>query len=222
MKVLCPSCDARLTVPDSALGRAGRCPSCGTYFYVDQAGDVPVESLKRSSEWDSTHGAQYARVPAAGRPEMMILDGPTESSGGRIYELRISDSRTFGPVDRVTLDQWYAERRIGADSWIRVRGQDWFSAVRYYPELGRHRSAFPRTDSTDVARGQGWFLLFWAFGSLFCMPVAPVVLMLSLGELWRVQRGEIASSNWAPALVAAGLSFCSSLLMLLFAVSLMS
>ena len=104
---ICDGCSRKLRVADEHAGKKARCPHCGHIY------DVP------------THGGFSEAATQTWQP-----------SAGGLWELRIEDGRTFGPVSKSELDEWVKEGRITATSELRSEESgDWIAAGQIYPTL---------------------------------------------------------------------------------------
>lgn len=109
----CSGCGKTLAVADEFAGRQARCPACGQVYTVPLAGPA---------------AASGAPVPAgsdaAGAGGPIDLGAPAGSPlGGEAavhYWMKTTNGHEYGPVDRVTLNRWFSEGRIGAGYEIRV------------------------------------------------------------------------------------------------------
>lgn len=201
MKLTCPQCQIRLSVPDESVGRTGRCPNCGSYFFVGQQGEVPVENLKRSSQWDVERGREQL-LTATASDEVRWHDRMPEPVGPQ-FQLRIANGRIFGPADRSTLDQWYRENRIGPDCSIRVAGQtEWRSAIYYFPELANAVNVSISDLRTRARRVHGTTLFGFSVVGFFCFPIAPLILVMSIIEIYRIWTKQISDHQFGLTLVA--------------------
>jgi hypothetical protein len=71
-----------------------------------------------------------------------------------LWFLRGEDGETFGPVDRPTLDAWYAEGRMTADSQLLKQGNEqWQWASDLYPDLDEPEDPAPTTAPVPVSAG---------------------------------------------------------------------
>ncbi len=106
----CPSCDAALTVPESALGRSGRCPACRTSFVVradpapDTAGDGPPLAEDQPADPALSSPAGGGRGPRTADPDSTRKDvgrdrpdKPRRRGGGK---------KKRPPAARVPLPRW--------------------------------------------------------------------------------------------------------------------
>ncbi len=111
IQTTCEGCGARLSVESSHVGRSAQCPQCGHVYVVSGP----------NSESDGE-----ARPPKAG------VAGDRQSSG--LWHLQTPEGKTYGPVDRMTLDQWTSEGRVSSECMLRGDGP-WCPAEEIYPEL---------------------------------------------------------------------------------------
>ena len=62
MQITCSNCQSKIRVPDSAAGKKGKCPKCGTIIAIPAA-DAPTEELPAGSPFD--FGDEPAAPPPA-------------------------------------------------------------------------------------------------------------------------------------------------------------
>ncbi|HOM18933.1 MAG TPA: protein kinase, partial [Thermoguttaceae bacterium] len=61
-----------------------------------------------------------------------------------IWYLRTPDGQQYGPVNKIQLDQWAAEGRVGQDCWLwRAGWADWQGAGAVYSRLGQALASAP-------------------------------------------------------------------------------
>jgi hypothetical protein len=126
IETICSGCAKKLRVADEHAGKQARCPDCGTIYVV------PTSPAAARSSFDVAPQAQSA--PAVAPRWLMKLE----------------DGREFGPVERTVLDQWYAERRIGATTQLRRENENyWQPAPNVFPALGAPKYAAPSTPGAN-------------------------------------------------------------------------
>ena len=248
MKLQCPGCEQTLALPDDALGRQARCPRCGAIFHVgpEIAGRLTLDAPQPLSSSSPSFPGFSEKAPSK-RAESGFAKREIMLTGERsnpvpepspwfqrsaadpqaTWELRIGDGRTFGPVDRATLDQWVREGRVGVDASVRPAGdRTWTPARVLYPYLrsGSVPSASVRTTAAErnlrrglrPARG-GWIL----FGSLFglcCFLAAPIAFAVGLSDLVEMHQGRRDQEGFALTLtgvIIAGLTLSGTVLSML-------
>ena len=107
IQTTCAGCGAQLSVDGTHAGRSAQCPQCGQVYVVPNADDGSASDIPNDSE----------SQPATG-----------------LWQLKTPEGKTYGPVNRATLDQWTTEGRVSSECMIRGDG-DWCSAEQIYPEL---------------------------------------------------------------------------------------
>lgn len=75
----CPSCKRKIRVPDTAAGRRGKCPSCGTILDVPTAAQVVVFATLSLDEDDLPYG-HTSPVPEPGPAVASSSSGGARSS----------------------------------------------------------------------------------------------------------------------------------------------
>lgn len=245
MKLQCPGCEQMLALPDDALGRQARCPRCGAIFHVgpEIAGRLTPDAPQSFSNSSPSFPGFSEKAPLKrgesgfAKPDVML---PGERSNSvpepspwfqksaadphATWELRIGDGRTFGPVDRATLDQWVREGRVGIDASVRPAGdRDWTPARVLYPYLrsgAASTAAVPTATAERSRRGAlrpargGWIL----FGSLFglcCFVAAPIAFAVGLSDLVEMHQGRRDQEGFALTLtgvIIAGLTLSGTVL----------
>jgi predicted Zn finger-like uncharacterized protein len=66
MQITCSSCQAKIRVPDSAAGKKGKCPKCGTAITIPAA-EPPTEELSASGSPFDFGGEAPAAPPRKGK-----------------------------------------------------------------------------------------------------------------------------------------------------------
>jgi hypothetical protein len=126
IETICSGCAKKLRVADEHAGKQARCPDCGTIYVVPAS-------------------------PVAARPSIDVATRPQPSPAiAPRWLMKLEDGREFGPVERMVLDQWYAERRIGATTQLRCENENyWQPAPNVFPALGAPKYAAPSTPGVN-------------------------------------------------------------------------
>lgn len=124
IETICQGCSKKLRVADEHAGKQARCPECGVIYTVPQP---TISSYTLLDEAQATIAAPL--------PSQAFANPPAKETAEQWW-MKIDDGREFGPVDRATLDRWYAERRIGPTTQLkRQHDGQWHPASRVFPEL---------------------------------------------------------------------------------------
>jgi hypothetical protein len=149
IETTCQNCQKTLRVADEHAGKQARCPACGTIYKVPSA--APAQAPLPSATMPSAPAVQPKNpfddlapsgpIASPSNPpswsSRSFANPPAKETAPERWSMKIDDGREFGPVDRQTLDQWYAERRIGATTQLRREGDtNWQPARNVYPQLG--------------------------------------------------------------------------------------
>jgi predicted Zn finger-like uncharacterized protein len=67
--VNCPQCDRKLRVPDELLGKMVKCPTCGTTFTSEEAGEPPLEEEAPAPRRPRPVEESYEEAPPRRPPE---------------------------------------------------------------------------------------------------------------------------------------------------------
>ncbi|GAB5406883.1 MAG: hypothetical protein Aurels2KO_51140 [Aureliella sp.] len=139
---VCTGCGQKLSVGDEHAGKKARCPACGQVYVVtvnptfggsDPSGAAPEPSSGNAfglseTDYSPTSGSSgssdmFAGVPESARSDESSPEGNfTGSAAPDQYWMQAADGQTYGPVDRVTLDRWFAEGRV-ADNYMIRQGE---------------------------------------------------------------------------------------------------
>lgn len=126
IETICQGCSKKLRVADEHAGKQARCPECGMIY------TVPNPTISSYSLLDDAQAAVAAPLPS----QSQSFANPPAKESAEQWLMKIDDGREFGPVDRATLDHWYAERRIGPTTQLkREHDSHWQPASRVFPAL---------------------------------------------------------------------------------------
>ena len=115
LQILCPHCFQSLVLPYTEAGLKVSCPNC--------RGPITITAA---------HSATEKKKPAE-RPRPAPAD---------LWFFKAEDGSDYGPVNKQTLDQWFAEGRISADCQIlHVGDEQWHWANDLFPELDEGQGA---------------------------------------------------------------------------------
>ncbi|MCU0914670.1 MAG: zinc-ribbon domain-containing protein [Planctomycetes bacterium] len=115
IRVQCPQCGAKLTVPEIHAGKAGRCPRCKGTIALPPAPE-PGLQLVREDTPEETRAPSKLLDDVAARPARMPARKEEDSPENRLAQ-RMLDALTPAPADEHT-----GERRI-----------PWFIDILLYP-----------------------------------------------------------------------------------------
>jgi hypothetical protein len=171
IETTCSGCGQKLAVADENAGKRARCPACGQIY-----------TIPHPSASQSTVDAGLAATTAGPTDEQD--SSPLGSASGAEFWMRTADGTEYGPVDRQTLQRWFAEGRIGPGYQIRDREQaEWQSADLfrvaamptsgnpyaenpYQATAGQGMTSYPKSDQSGLVLTMGIlsFLLCPLFG----------------------------------------------------------
>lgn len=153
----CPGCAKTLRVADENAGKVASCPACGARMTVPAVSSSPADLAAPQS------------TPIAGSPssagsdvnpllrETVLHPGSGSGVNTASWLMRTENGKTYGPVNKPTLDEWMAQGRIASFHFISSDfGATWSSAADVYPELRQASAAFQpsavaRTSSNPFA-----------------------------------------------------------------------
>src|SRR5690606_24083954 len=132
----CPGCAKTLRVADENAGKVASCPACGARMTVPAVSSSPADLAAPQS------------TPIAGSPssagsdvnpllrETVLHPGSGSGVNTASWLMRTENGKTYGPVNKPTLDEWMAQGRIASFHFISSDfGATWSSAADVYPEL---------------------------------------------------------------------------------------
>jgi hypothetical protein len=106
LQISCPHCFQSLILPYTEAGLKVNCPNCHAPITLTAAHVAPKQERKRPQP-------------------------PSD-----LWFLKAEEGSDYGPVDKKTLDQWFAEGRISADCQVlHVGDEQWHWASDLFPEL---------------------------------------------------------------------------------------
>ena len=129
----CPNCKSVLRVADETAGKRARCPQC--QVINDIPGD-PVEDVT---------------LPPSS--SMGIPRSETTGSVDQYYIDSVS-GQSYGPVNKLQLDDWVSQGRVSKDCRIRCSGGETVPSTELYPDLGNSTSVsgdFPTSAKSSTA-----------------------------------------------------------------------
>jgi hypothetical protein len=212
IETICQGCSKKLRVADEHAGKQARCPECGMIY------TVPNATISSYSLMDEPYEAASAPLPSQAT---QTFANPPAKEAAEMWLMKIDDGREFGPVDRTTLDQWYAERRIGSTTRLkRQNDYQWQPASNVYPSLAAanvsgssttaHSNPFAEqayTPTTAPLPGRapmayaephrGALVLILALVSWFvgCFPIGIVAWAMAAGDLRKMRQGQMDPSG---------------------------
>lgn len=189
IETICSGCGKRLAVGDEFEGRRARCPSCGQIYTVPgtiSAVDVTGGPATPPNEAPFRDTQSQAPGPTIGSASAPLLQ-PVEPIQYGNFWMKATNGQEYGPVDRATLDRWFADGRVGPGYQIRnSEFGDWLPAAHFQPAtmptgapgeqpyqptagVGSFRR-WPRADNSGVILALG--ILSWV--TCFCIPFSLV------------------------------------------------
>lgn len=122
IETTCGGCGKLLSVGDENGGRRARCPSCGQIYTVP----VPNQTSAPDAGPPAPPQSQSPRFPPASESSAQTNAGSETPSPLALpntnmnqFWMRSTEGVEYGPVDRATLDRWFAEGRVGPGYMIR-------------------------------------------------------------------------------------------------------
>ena len=209
IETICQGCSKKLRVADEHAGKQARCPDCGMIYTVPNA---TISSFTLLDEAQATLSAPLPSQTFANPPAKDVTEQ---------WLMKIDDGREFGPVDRGTLDHWYAERRIGPTTQLKRQGDNqWQPASRVFPALATANitsstttaaanpfaepSAAPtftpstgRAPAAYVEPHRGALVLILAVLSWFvnCFPLGIAAWVMASSDLHKMRIGQMDRSG---------------------------
>lgn len=122
VSVVCPSCNKRLLVPGTSLGKQGRCPACQTVFTLEQLYEAETVAPPANDLWGTATPAN-----SFGSPSNTLLG----SSGNDDYQLQPAANNFTSNNYSSTLNSPYASPQVNAVPAYKTpeKGQFWDSSV---------------------------------------------------------------------------------------------
>lgn len=236
----CGGCGKMLSVPDEVAGRQARCPACGFVYTVlpcapesqstlgttipeerfeptgtNGEGGMPPPPLPPSKPSPPAPTSHLGDVPSITRPP-----AAAEIPAGQFWMLTV-EGKQYGPVDRINLDRWFSEGRVGPGYQIRDSElANWQPAEMFRPQanpfatsqgvslshLGKV-SAYSKPDQSVMVLAMG--ILSWC---LFCPIFGIVAWMIGSTGLRDMARGTVDQTNRAMMQIGFVLGFAHVIL----------
>lgn len=136
VSVVCPSCNKRLLVPGTSLGKQGRCPACQTVFTLEQmweAEAVPTPANNGFGGFGQSNDVWGPATPAAnsfGSPSNTLLNNNSNDD----YQLQPAANNFAANNYAPTVSSPYASPQYNStpasyQSPTPAKGQFWDSSV---------------------------------------------------------------------------------------------
>jgi hypothetical protein len=167
----CPGCGKTLRVGDENAGKLARCPDCGAVATIPaaSAGESPppgsaaplasFPTSQPSSTPASNFGGPAPNPPSArdSNPslrETALHPGSNSGVNSASWLMRTENGKSYGPVTKSTLDDWYQQGRIASFHFLSSdHGQSWLAAPDVYPQLRQTSAGFQPSSPGASAAG---------------------------------------------------------------------
>lgn len=150
----CPGCGKTLRVGDENAGKLARCPDCGAVATIPAAGSPTAPTP--SSPFSSSSPTASIPEPAPSSPnspnlsdsnpslrETALHPGSNSGTSAASWMMRTENGKTYGPVNKAALDDWYQQGRIASFHFLSSdHGQTWMAAPDAYPQLKQAATGF--------------------------------------------------------------------------------
>jgi hypothetical protein len=121
----CPN-GHQLNVKADLIGKRGICPDCGAKFIVPSfsGGRVPPAGAASPTDGDSGPASRWSAAEAAtigaetAPPPAEPSPAPAAHAESAAWYVRPAGGGQFGPASTEVFQQWIAEGRVAADSWV--------------------------------------------------------------------------------------------------------
>lgn len=190
-------------------GKQARCPACGSVYTIPFPNATP-------------------REPAADPLTPLPIEPSSPES--EQFWMRTAEGVQYGPVDRATLDRWFAEGRIGPGYLLRQSEvENWqaaetFRPNRPTPNAGANPFAYTPGQAPVAAGGMyhypkpdqsGIVLALGIIGILGCLPVGIAAWVKGHSVLKDMASGQADPQNKAMVQVGYALGIVSVVLSVL-------
>lgn len=203
----CSGCGKLLSVGDEHAGRRARCPACGQIYTIPSPNAAPTSA--------PTDGPPPPPTPTSDSfAETTAGSSPTAPVNSDQYWMRSTDGTDYGPVDRVTLNRWFNEGRVGPGYMIRQSETgNWQGAEAFKPSAplagmpNMPSSGNPYATASTVTNAPGYGQMYpkpdqsglvLAFGILswFLCPIFGIVAwVMGNSGLRDIQLGLVDPAN---------------------------
>jgi phage FluMu protein Com len=204
----CDGCGKLLSVGDEHAGRRARCPACGQIYTIPSPNSAPPD-LPTPPTPQSSSNQLFAETTAGAIPNPPSSQQSAENADQ--FWMRSTEGSDYGPVDRVTLNRWFNEGRVGPGYMIRQSETgDWQVAESFKPraiQAGMPSSGNPyataTTGSVVPAYGQmypkpdqsGLVLAFGILSWFICPIFGIVAWVMGSSGLRDIKLGLVDPAN---------------------------
>jgi len=138
IETTCGGCGKQLSVGDEHAGRRARCPACGQIYTIPSPSVAPPDLPALPTAPQSPTSDSFAETAAGSGFSAANSSLPTSAStvAGNLdqFWMRSTEGAEYGPVDRVTLNRWFNEGRVGPGYMIRQSESEmWQGAESFKP-----------------------------------------------------------------------------------------
>ena len=232
MKISCPKCQQRYQLPESALGKAVKCKSCGVTFRTKAPGKPTASPSKGTKPAASTGRARKKNQPTREELAEFGIGGPIAKRQADVFEGATVDPRAVPRLGNYAAeDPAFAETKspkskssksTGADNPHAASADDGLAAVLANPALSRSdakaikkRNNSRSSSSNEYALPRTGFRIF-SFCLMLGMAVLGLITVLAIIESvapdWRASLDESVAYYLGIAIVVLFASFAISLL----------
>lgn len=153
----CPGCSKTLRVADENAGKLARCPDCGAVATIpatsSPADPAPITSTPISTPSSGISSGFPTTAPSVSDSnpslrETALHPGSNSGVNSASWLMRTESGKSYGPVTKATLDDWYQQGRIASFHFVSSdHGQTWMAAPDAYPQLKQSAAAFQPSSS---------------------------------------------------------------------------
>ena len=233
VKISCPKCQQRYQLPESALGKAVKCKSCGVTFRTKAPGKPTASPSKGTKPAASAGRSRKKNQPTREELAEFGIGGPIAKRQADVFEGATVDPRSVPRLGNYAAeDPAFAETKspkskssksTGADNPHAASADDGLAAVLANPALSRSdakaikkRNNSRSSSSNEYALPRTGFRIF-SFCLMLGMAVLGLITVLAIIESvapdWRASLGESVVYYLGIAIVVLFASFGISLLM---------
>jgi hypothetical protein len=130
----CHHCQTKLNIKAELAGKRAICPHCDGRFRIplnSQETSEPLDTkTRKAAAAHTTSSKASSAAPALARARVQ-----KQKPGAEVmYLVRPPSGGIYGPADLATIEQWVAQKRVTADTYLAPVGtNDWQSAPTVLP-----------------------------------------------------------------------------------------